>query len=533
MHPNTPSQRYPNGDGDTEPKRQLTTILIGGTVSPLHPFAPFGHIFHVHSQKYYFDVPTNQIVEVEPALGEVLPLFGTLSQRDLISKLRARWPIQTILDACAIIETARQEEGLFLSQRPQLIPSHLIQIEDQPFDKHLRHLILTITNRCNLRCKYCVHGASLDWVRGHGKKSMPYDVAQESLSYFLDRVDPNMSPMISFYGGEPLLEFDLIQKVIAEGRKHPHGKDAIFIIDTNGVLLTDEVIDLVIKEGVHLQVSIDGPELWHDRNRVDTFGNGTLKRILSNLDKLLAADSASSKRLSFTATLAPPMDFFELAEFFAEFPPFVRNGINAPLNLRVSLANLNGLDWDAKTDDYLALYRQVDQAQAMYLEAVLAGNRETLNPVVLEMFEPELAKFHLRSRVKLGEKCIPGGNCQPGIRKLHVSVDGQFHPCERTGKNMEIGGSCRGIEAKKIDAIQEGFYNWVKTNCSNCWALRFCGVCFATQAEYAFGDNPVVQVPETVCDSIRKGKERTLQMYASIIQLPEEKRKFLEAWSME
>ena len=140
--------------------------------------------------------------------------------------------------------------------------------------------------------------------------------------------------MVSFYGGEALLELDLIERVIAVGRKHPRGQDAMFIIDTNGVLLNDQAIDLVVREKVFLQISVDGPKSLHDRNRVDAQGNGTLATILGNLDRLLDRDPMAHQRLSFIATMAPPVDLVEMADFFANFPPFIKHGIQSQPSLR-------------------------------------------------------------------------------------------------------------------------------------------------------------------------------------------------------
>ncbi len=497
-------------------------------MSPPRPNQVFGHVFQTKDLHFYYDVNTNQILEIDPELAAVIPLFGTMSQEDLVQSLKETWPEPKILEACAIIETARKEEGLFLAFRPLLAPPDPKLARPGECDSNFQHLVLTVTERCNLRCRYCVHGADLGWVRGHEDESMSPETALESLKYFLDRVEPGKKPMISFYGGEALLELDLIEIVIEEGREHPRGKDAMFIIDTNGVLLTDRAIDLVIRKKVFLQISIDGPAMWHDQNRVDAHGNGTFDKVLANLDKLLGRDPTTYKRLSFVATMAPPTDLFELADFFADFPPFVKHGIPSPPSVRVNSANLKGQDWSASKEDFLALGKQVEQARKQYLEAVTNGTRDKLSPVIRELFEPEIIKLHHRSRGTLAHKFTPGGNCRPGQRKLHVTVDGRFQPCERTGCVMELGSLQAGIESPQVLDLQDQFHDAVKDKCTDCWALRLCGVCFAVQAEHVKSESGERPVPEAVCRSVRRDREVTLKMLVEILKLPEDRRRFLE-----
>lgn len=496
----------------------------------LHPNGIFGHGFKVDGQDMYYDVNTNQILEIDPELASVLLFFGTISQGDLLQKLQATWPKTKIYEACEIIKCAQKEEDLFLTKRPHLVPPAKKLSEPGECDTNLRHLVLTVTEQCNMRCRYCVHGADLGWVRGHGKRAMSLQTAQKSLQYFLGRVEEDTIPMVSFYGGESLLELDTIEKVIEEGRKHPRGKDAMFIIDTNGLLLSEKAIDLVAREKVYLQISIDGPAFLHDRNRVDSKGQGTLNRILSNLDNLVMRDPTAAERLSFIATLTPPVDLFELAGFFAEFPPFIKHGIKEQPRLRVNFANLKGQYWPASKQEVKALSLQVEQARVDYLTAVENGTRADLSPVIRELFDPEIIKIHHRSRAMLGDRYTPGGSCRPGRRKVHVTVDGKFQPCERTGKVMEFGDMEKGIEAGKVRKIQEKFHAAIVDKCGNCWALRLCGVCLTAQAENGVDGSVGDMVSEEICERVRRNQEIYLKMLGGILRMGEDGKGFLEEW---
>ena len=489
---------------------------------------PFCHIFEAGGQTYIYDVNTNQLLAAEKELAAVLPLYGTMPDAEIEEILKIDNKLTKIRDACATIRSANREEGLFLVPQALLAPPDPRLAQPGVCDSGLRHLVLTVTEQCNLRCSYCMHGSDLGWVRTHGTTAMTTETALESVRYFLERHDPEHIPVISFYGGEALLEHGLIEEVMTFARTQPGGDEVMFSIDTNGVLLTDEVVDLAVRFESHIQISLDGTREQHDQHRVDSGGKGTFDRILTAVGRLLAADASAADRLSFIITMAPPGDLFAVADFFEEFPPYRDNGIAGSPSLRVNFANLNGQEWPGQQEGFQALGAQVEQMREMYLDAVADGTREQLSPVVTALFEPELIRFWHRSRAPLGETFTPGGNCQPGKRKLHVMPDGSFHPCERTGKNMGLGNLVEGIEPMDVSGLQERFHEAVADRCGSCWALRQCGVCYASQAEFSNAETGEFPVPESLCESIRRSREQTMQMMARMLEMPPERLAWLD-----
>jgi len=217
-----------------------------------------------------------------------------------------------------------------------------------------------------------------------------------------------------------------------------------------------------------------------------------------------------------------------VADFFAEFPPFVRHGITKQPNVTVNFANLRGQDWPTVDETVEPVLDQLDRAQEEYLDAVASGRREKLSPVVRALFEPDLIRFHHRIRGPLGDRFTPGGNCQPGRRKLHVTVDGRFQPCERTGDLLELGDLNTGISQPAVRGLQDKFFEAVKDRCAGCFALRMCGICFAVQAEHADPSTGKFPVPEAVCENVRRNLERTLKMMVRILQMPPEAKAYLD-----
>ena len=93
---------------------------------------------------------------------------------------------------------------------------------------------------------------------------------------------------------------------------------------------------------------------------------------------------------------------------------------------------------------------------------------------------------------------------------------------------MTLGTVRTGIQADAVRRLNEEFHGAVKNRCARCWALRLCGVCFATQAENADRESGSFPVPERVCQRVRAQKEETLRMMVRILAMPPETREWFD-----
>ncbi len=489
---------------------------------------PYCHLFREGEACFVYDVNTSALLEVEPALAAVLPLCGALSPAGIAERLAGVHSPGEVAEALAAIDRGRSEDGLFSAHRPRIVPRPPEAPGD--CDRDLRHLVLTVTERCNLRCRYCLHGAGLSWVRGHGTRSMSLETASRAVAYYLDRSSGGGPAAVSLYGGEPLLEVDLVASIVEVIRAHPRGRDALVSIDTNGVGLGRRARDLVVREGLRLQVSLDGPAEIHDRHRREASGGPTHASVEANLVSLLRKDPAAALRLSFIATLAPPFDLPAVAGYFADFPPFRAAGIDRQPPVRVGFADLTGQDWPGLADQAAAGNTQRDTLREHYLEAIRTGTRERLGPVERALFEPSLIRFHKRSRSRLGSELTVGGACVLGRRKLHVDVDGIFHPCERTGRTVTIGDLGTGLDPARIAVRTAGFHSGGPSRCADCWAARLCGLCHAHLA--AGNVRSLGDLPASVCAAEQRRLEDIMKMTVRLLSFPAANRRFMDGYEL-
>lgn len=145
--------------------------------------------------------------------------------------------------------------------------------------------IIAITEQCNLRCTYCYYSGEYDGNHQHNSRTLCKGDIQ-SIYDFIDGIVTTKPIRISFYGGEPLVNYPLVQYAIQEGLQR-WDDDVVFSVSTNGTLLTEERICWLVNHGVELAISIDGTQTYHDHNRVDALGKGSFSKVHKSLATLL------------------------------------------------------------------------------------------------------------------------------------------------------------------------------------------------------------------------------------------------------
>ena len=130
----------------------------------------------------------------------------------------------------------------------------------------VKALCLHIAHDCNLACRYCFAGEG----EYHGRRAlMSYEVGKKALDFLIANSGSRVNLEVDFFGGEPLMNFDVVKQLVAYGRsqEEAHHKKFRFTLTTNGVLLNDEVMEFVNKEMANVVLSVDGRKEVHDHMR--------------------------------------------------------------------------------------------------------------------------------------------------------------------------------------------------------------------------------------------------------------------------
>lgn len=306
-------------------------------------------------------------------------------------------------------------------------------------------LTLFVDHSCNLRCSYCYTGEKRP-------APMPWSVAQRAIDFGLQRGDGKFE--LGFFGGEPLLQFGLVKQCVeyCQGRIRELGAQGPALgvtLNTNGLLLTDEVLDWlasVPSSGVAL--SLDGTAASHDLHRKDLRGQGSHRAVRAAAQKLvdrrIPVAIVCVVRPDTAALLGPSLA--ELLELGAE---------------SVTLAPDLSAAWDA--EGYAALRQGLGEAAQVWIEALRGGKQSVVEPFVNKILT------HVHGGIPCPERCQLGG------RELVVAPSGRIYPCaqmvrEDRDLSFVIGHIDTGIDLEKVSVLQ-GQKDAVEKTCEEC-ALR-------------------------------------------------------------
>lgn len=397
-----------------------------------------------------------------------------------------------------------QEKGLCLPTKLKEIVHDDTNYLSDFLQRRVSELVLQVTQNCNLRCEYCAYSGSY-FNRIHTAKRMPLDVAKQGVDFLISHSIDQKEVHVGFYGGEPLLEFDLIRQVVEYVETEYAGKKVNFGLTTNATLLTEKTIPFFVEKNFHIMISMDGPEEIHDKHRRFVNGRGSYEILMHNLQLLQQNHNDFYRQLSTNTVLSPDVDVKMLQNFFAD------NSIVNKLSNQVSLLTDVGAKEEIRYDDSVYVAFQEGRVKLfLHLMGYLAYDDVS---VLGRNYLATLTQMYqiCKSAGSIGEKGHPGGPCIPGMRRLFMDVEGNFYPCERVSEEpcMRIGSLKSGFDQEKIKSfINVG--KMTEQQCKQCWAFAFCEQCIAQAID---GTNISAEKRFSRCNNVRSnvlGKLRDL-----------------------
>lgn len=327
--------------------------------------------------------------------------------------------------------------------------------------------ILGITEQCNLRCTYCCYSGSYLNNRTHGAKYMESkDI--DSIFEFIEVLSPNRNIRISFYGGEPLLNYTIIQYAVDLGYMK-WGDKVTFSISTNGVLLTPIVIDWIIAKNVELAISIDGTEEFHDKHRIDKRGNGSFSKIKTALLYLKTNYPKCYYGITIMMTLPSFRSIGKIAEAWH----------NEPLLKELSPSMINGLAPNFSSGVEKIEYEEILSVYSSLLDSY--HQHPEWN--VLRVLFNQCISYWKERPIVSPHGAIPMATCMPINTKLFVDSNLQIGVCEKISDKYRIGDVKTGIDWNRTNTIVKEYYNKRVERCRYCPSVRMCDMCL-TAVEY-------------------------------------------------
>jgi uncharacterized protein len=409
------------------------------------------HLFNMFGRDILFNVDTMLFYEVTPLLRDLLGALSDKDNQDPVKSLKRKYRKTEIDNALLyLLNEGFINEGLSPGKRPRLKKR-----------RGIRHLELMVTHGCNMGCRYCYGAAgSGEWkdapyLYGAGKQGMPFATARKGVDFLFEASGDQKELSVVFFGGEPLLEFGLIEKIVPyiKERERETGKNVNLSLSTNGLLLSERVVDFLVRHKIGCQVSIDGPPDIHDKNRSLPDGKGSYDLVMPGIRRLI---SARRGRVPARATVS---------HGHVDLPGVVEHLLSLGFG-SVHVAPVIGKDGGLSlTKEEVATIKKGNEALAQFLVKNLRNNRY--------FNYSNLVRFIRQTRV-IRDRLAH--YCGAGRTYFALSQDGAFYPCHRfVGmEGFRMGDLTEGIDL----SLQKKILDLTVDNrpgCRECWARYLCG----------------------------------------------------------
>lgn len=481
-----------------------------------------GTLFSTEFNNYYYDTGTGKVVMLDdPSYHFLNFLFG--EESDTFSFNQIQNIIASIMEE-NLLKAKEVTEFSSLSHQEGLETS---------LNNELSQIILELTGRCNLRCGYCIYNENCDANRDFNQKNMSKEIAKAALEYARDHSGDEIS--ITFYGGEPLLMYDLLKWSIEYAQSILINKKVSYSFTTNLTLMNETMADyFATVDNLNILCSFDGPEMIQNSYRKFSNGTGSYEAAINGL-KIISEKMSKSglkNRISINAVFAPPYSYEKLDQI----NNFFENLDFLPEDTNIQIEYVS--DGSVKDDGFLNEMRNnkkylhnsegiINPLWIWQKKHFLLSKDSGSNSIFTYPLQVELTKINQRVVTDQPIDFYPfNGCCVPGVRRLYITTDGKFLACERIGNSPYIGDIYNGPDLKVIRKYYvDDYMNKSINYCKNCWAVRMCRVCYASCFDKE-GVNIVEK--QKVCDSMRKQIRNKLSFLHEMLEICPDKLDFLK-----
>ena len=276
------------------------------------------HQYKLNGYNIVLDTCSGSINVVDEVAYDLIAGYKTLSEEELVAQAMERYGHmegvnEEEIRACLADIRALEAQGKLFSE------DHFAQLAGQFKEKDqqvIKAMCLHVAHTCNLNCSYCFASQG----KYHGERAlMSYEVGKQAFDFLIAHSGTRRNLEVDFFGGEPLMNWDLVKQLVAYAREQEklHNKHFRFTLTTNGMLVDEDVIDFCNREMHNVVLSLDGRKEIHDRLRVDYAGKGSYDRIVPKFQEFVKKRGDKEYYMRGTFTHANPdftKDVFHMAD---------------------------------------------------------------------------------------------------------------------------------------------------------------------------------------------------------------------------
>ncbi|MBP3620213.1 MAG: thioether cross-link-forming SCIFF peptide maturase [Lachnospiraceae bacterium] len=456
------------------------------------------HQYKNNGYNIVLDVCSGSVHVVDELVYDMIAMFSDKSKEEIANAIKETYgdtySEEDIADAYSDIEELISNGQLFTED----VYKDVI-IDFKKRKTVVKALCLHIAHDCNLACKYCF--ADEGEYHGQKRELMSLEVGKKAIDFLIENSGNRVNLEVDFFGGEPLMNFDVVKEIVAYGRSKEKAanKNFRFTLTTNGVLLSDEVIEFCNKEISNVVLSLDGRKCIHDDMRPTRNGKGSYDIIVPKFKEFVEKRGDKSYYVRGTFT-RHNLDFVEDFKLMADLG-FKEISIEP-------VVAADGLDYTIREEDIDRICEEYDKLALDIIERHKAGKPVTFFHYMLDLN---------------GGPCVYKrlSGCGSGTEYLAVTPTGELYPCHQfVGiEDFSMGNVFDGVKREDIVDDFKLCNVYAKDKCKDCFARFYCsGGCAANSYQF---HGSILDAYDIGCKLQQKRVECAIMIKAALADLEE------------
>lgn len=420
------------------------------------------HQYKNNGYDIVLDVNSGAIHVVDDVTYDVIALYEGHTREEIVNSLRERYPETEVEEALDEVQMLVDNEELFTKDTYE---NYIMDFKKRP--TVVKALCLHIAHDCNLACQYCF----AEEGEYHGRRAlMSFEVGKKALDFLIANSGNRRNLEVDFFGGEPLMNWQVVKDLVAYGREQEklHDKKFRFTLTTNGVLLNDEVMEFCNREMGNVVLSIDGRKEVHDKMRPFRKGAGSYDLIVPKFQQF--AESRHQDKYYVRGTFTHyNLDFSEDVLHLADLG-FKQISVEPVVEEPKE-------PYAIREEDLPKLFEEYDKLAVEMIRRHKSGE--------------DFNFFHFMIDLE-GGPCVAKrlSGCGSGTEYLAVTPWGDFYPCHQFVGNEKflLGNVDEGILNTDIRDEFKCCNVYAKEKCRKCFARFYCSGGCAANAYNFSGD---------------------------------------------